>query len=292
MYKLYEWLSAKAESNMQDNLTIIQAGAYKGEFSENALNISNFTKAHLFEPDNSCFSILKNKFSNADNIFLYPFALGNTTSNQEFYCNNNDDEGRGSLLQYNPDYYEMTSNSCSVDIVTLDNCQINHFPNDKIGLIKISTEGFEFDVLKGAENIIRKDRPWLIIRLNFMPFHTSQTPLNTIFSWLDENGYSLGGFFNDNYSNDEWIAFADGVFVPEMTMSKNTRPFFPRLMDEGLLIQNSILKKVCKERLNLIEQLHVEAEKRLQTIYDLQSQMKGKKSKITNMLKKLISQRT
>lgn len=282
MYNLYNWLADKISSY---DTTLIDIGAYHGDFTQHLLSTKKFARARLFEPNAEHFAYLKNKFSDKNHVFLSPYALGSSIGSQTFHCSQ--DDATGSLLQYHPKYHHETAgktvNSFSVDVTTLDDFYRKHFPDDKIGLIKIDTQGFDLEVLKGAEKLIRQHKPWLVIELNFLPFYAGQAPLNALFNWLTECGYHLGGLFNDHYSKDQWLAFADGVFIPEGHVDKVMEPFYPKTFNQELLEQNKYLQTVCEERLALINQLHTEAENRLHIINTL------KNIKKPNWFKKLLS---
>ena len=141
------------------------------------------------------------------------------------------------------------------------------------------SQGFDLEVLKGAEKIIREHQPWLVVELNFLSFYQSQASINSVFNWLTNAGYNLGGLFNDHYSGDQWLAFADGVFVPEGVINKALEPFVPRLFSQELIEKNTYLQTVCDDRLSLINQLSEAAESRLNIINKLTEKSMKKKNK-------------
>ncbi|MDR3491455.1 MAG: FkbM family methyltransferase [Gammaproteobacteria bacterium] len=273
MYKIHEWLDEKIATHL-NGTAMIDVGAYHGDFTERLLSTKNITKSHLFEPNTEHYNYLENKFADNKNISIYPYALGNEMGIKNFNCSQ--DDATGSLLQYHDKYHHENSGktvrSFSVDVTTLDDVYAKYFPNDRIGLIKIDTQGFDLEVLKGAEKLIKEQKPWLVIELNFLPFYASQAPINSIFNWLVNAGYSLGGFFNDHYSKDKWLAFADGIFIPENTINTVIEPFTTKAFSEDLLEQNKYLENVCEERLALINDLHTEAVNRLNIINNLNKQ--------------------
>ena len=55
----------------------------------------------------------------------------------------------------------QNKNKISVDVKKLDSFE-NFFNGQQIDFIKIDTEGFEYEVLKGAEKIIKKHKPKFI----------------------------------------------------------------------------------------------------------------------------------
>ncbi len=67
-----------------------------------------------------------------------------------------------------------------------------------VSFIKIDVEGHEFAVLKGAEELIRRDGPNLLIEIEER--HHSE-PIQQIFDWLDDQGYA-GSFLDGGVMRD------------------------------------------------------------------------------------------
>ena len=78
---------------------LIDVGAYKGEFTDNFLrNINKIEFIDMYEPQDSSFVDLGNKFLNNKNINIYNFAIGNENIQKEFFYFEN--EGyKSSLLK-------------------------------------------------------------------------------------------------------------------------------------------------------------------------------------------------
>lgn len=279
MYKLYDWLFQKLP--MSEDAYLIDVGAYHGDFSESLLHSKKISKAILFEPNPEHFSFLENKFKDQENIFLHQYALGNQNSSSDFNCS--EDDATGSLLSYHEKYHHENTNkrvhTFSVEVKKLDDIYEKYFPHSKLSLIKVDTQGFDLEVLKGAEKLIREHKPWLVIELNFLPFYSSQASIPSIFKWLSDCGYTLGGFFNDHYSKEKWLAFADGVFIPEENIKNINEPFVTRAFDQDLISKNNYLQNVCEERMKLIHSLSAEAETRLEIINDQQKTIENLKRK-------------
>jgi FkbM family methyltransferase len=113
-------------------------------------------KHFAFEPIPYLFTQLENKFKNRATIF--PFALADKNGSSSFQFVKNAPAYSGiNKRKYdisNPDIEEI-----KVELRTLDEL----IPSDtKIDLIKIDVEGGEFGVLKGAKNVLIKDRPTVI----------------------------------------------------------------------------------------------------------------------------------
>jgi len=58
-------------------------------------------------------------------------------------------------------------------------------------IIKIDVEGWELEVLKGAENILARYRPLLFLSLHPEALARLHTSSDVVQAWLEERGYCL-----------------------------------------------------------------------------------------------------
>ena len=135
---------------------VLDVGANCGDYSEFIYECNKKVKIHLFEPDDSNFSILKNKFSDIKHFKINKLALGERKEMLRFYSD-------GVFSSF---YGDKSSNRFfDVEVDTLDNyCASNHILN--ISLLKIDVEGHELSVLKGSQKMI-SDRKIRYIQFEF-----------------------------------------------------------------------------------------------------------------------------
>lgn len=109
---------------------------------------------HSFEPVSSTYEILnKNKDLNAfSQMNTHNFALGNSSEKLIIYS---EKENRGGASITN----KRSSKGEEIDVKRLDDLGIK----ERIDLIKVDVEGFEWEVLKGAAEKIREDKPIIIV---------------------------------------------------------------------------------------------------------------------------------
>lgn len=74
----------------------------------------------------------------------------------------------------------------SVQIATLDS-DTQDYP--RLDLLKIDAEGFELNILRGAEQTIAKFRPKLVIEINKGALARQGTDAGEVSTWLQEHGY-------------------------------------------------------------------------------------------------------
>ena len=111
-------------------------------------------KVFAFEPVKSTFDILhQNKVLNEfEQLETFQFALGNKTEKLIIYP---EKENRGGASIVN----QRSEKGEEIEVKRLDDMQLD----TKVNMLKIDVEGFEWEVLKGAERTIKKDRPILIL---------------------------------------------------------------------------------------------------------------------------------
>ena len=82
----------------------------------------------------------------------------------------------------------------SVEVTTLDEYVNRNIPKERITFIKCDVEGHEFEVFKGAENILRDQKPILMFECEQR--HHKEHSIYDIFNYLNSMGYK-GFFFID-----------------------------------------------------------------------------------------------
>jgi hypothetical protein len=66
---------------------------------------------------------------------------------------------------------------------------------DKCNFIKIDVEGFELNVLKGAEQTLKRFKPALLIEINTFALARNNVTNQDVFDYLTELGYSYRNIY-------------------------------------------------------------------------------------------------
>jgi FkbM family methyltransferase len=140
----------------------IDVGANTGAYSEYILQNSK-SKVIAFEPSKRSFkklSILKKKYH--DRIYFFNLGLGNKTKNSNLYY----DKNNSLWANFNPEVHEIDylKNNNLIEKSRIDKLDKIYNENKKIfnysvKLLKIDTEGYEYEVLLGASKFIKKKKP-------------------------------------------------------------------------------------------------------------------------------------
>jgi FkbM family methyltransferase len=166
---------------------IVDIGAQSGMFCLMAKFLPE-TKWHAFEPDPSNNKLLIDniKLNNISNINVYSEALGDFAKNGILnVCP--DHRGLNTMGKKLIRFSEKESQKISVQVNTLDNI----FEKQKIDLIKIDTEGSEFDILKGGMNVIRRDKPRILLEYVEINLQQFEKNFNDLHELIEELNYKI-----------------------------------------------------------------------------------------------------
>lgn len=142
--------------NMADQEIFVDAGAYTGDsITDFVAAVKNKYKlVYGFEPDKNNFAKCKKECSD-ERIRLYQYGVGKEKSTL-FFSN----ESGGTQTDEGAHFVKGKDNGAleAIEVVSLD-----EVISDKVTYIKMDIEGMELDALKGAERLIRENRPKLAI---------------------------------------------------------------------------------------------------------------------------------
>lgn len=172
---------------------IIHAGSGFGDFLP---ALKNCQKVWTFEPNPLMYksSLETISLNDLKNIELFPFALGDKES---IISLKNIDE----LGQEMGPRSEISDSGIEVKLVKLDKIIPK---NEKISLIHLDLEGYEFQALDGAKEIIERDRPIIVLEIDSRA--------------VDYNNYmwSIGYVPNKQliFNSSERMVFINTVYIP------------------------------------------------------------------------------
>ena len=150
-------------------------------------NVGNYTKLILQETNSKVISfeplpdayreleVLKKDFK--ERLETYNFAISNENKKQELYFGNEKSEKASLMnnLEKLSFVGETNINKISVEVKKLDDLK-DILKNQIIDFIKIDTEGYEFEVLDGAQHLLKEHQPKFIqIEFNWHQLLKEQT---------------------------------------------------------------------------------------------------------------------
>ena len=189
----------KLNKNHYINL-FLDIGAHKGEsikfFSDNL----KLKKIISFEASKENFKFLKNKYNNVKNVTLENIALSSDISEKKFNQCKESSSSTFSTINLNSKYlfnkmkylnYSKSENfyeEQSIKTDTLDN-YLNKNNIYNIDLIKIDTEGHEFEILKGLKQNI-KNVKIIIFEHHYDNMLAKNYTFSDIHNYLEKNSFN------------------------------------------------------------------------------------------------------
>lgn len=185
---------------------IIDVGANIGQSAVQFREYFHNAKIYCFEPVKSTYEKLIINV-NDPNVICYQMAVGSNREKAKIYLKN--DSSTNTMIERDSNLgYEIVS------VTTLD-----HFTNEKritsIDLLKIDTEGFDFEVLKGAKILLSEERiSFIIIEVGFDPNDDRHVLFDKIRDYLADYGYFIFGIYHQRteWSGEMKLRFADVMF--------------------------------------------------------------------------------
>ena len=178
---------------------LVDVGSHHGEYILNIKKKFNIKEIYGFEPNPIAFKILKKNVINFDEINIYNHGI--TDKEEDKILNQNVESSSSSinLLNENSKYYKKkyflfnflnlkkVSNPINIKTISLANF-IDKKKIDKIDLLKIDTEGYEFKVIKGLGESISKIK-LIHLEHHFDDMIIKNYKLSDIHNYLKSNNF-------------------------------------------------------------------------------------------------------
>jgi FkbM family methyltransferase len=182
--------------------TFFDVGANIGQTSKLALEEFGSARVYAFEPHPTTFNKLSQDLIDK-RLSVYQLAFGEKISEVTLYEYGS--SGDGSLINSLvpdarfPAQFGYSAAEIKVKCTTIDDfCKSNAI--DRIDVLKIDTEGFDFSVIKGAQNMLREHK----IKFIYTEFNDLVPKANTtggsllpIAEYLAEFGFSFISTYTD-----------------------------------------------------------------------------------------------
>lgn len=127
---------------------IIDVGANIGQFTTSIKYLMPDAQIYSFEPNPETFKLLKQNTSDLPEVTIYNIGLGDKSEELKFYVNEESSEWSSFVKPTTGKYYER-----QIEVSTGDKILSNV---SDIDLLKIDVEGFEFMVLNGMKDTLKK----------------------------------------------------------------------------------------------------------------------------------------
>lgn len=189
--KFYSLIAAK-----NDHCTVLDVGAQTGSFTLLAKFLPH-SEWHAFEPIQEAAETLSGNLSINDiyNVTVVQKAASNVPGVATLKLPPLNDLGLATLgsnvLRFTP------VQEREVACIDLDG-YVDALAIQKVDFIKIDTEGWELNVLKGGEKMLRRDRPVILMEFNVTNMQQCNVTPREIETYLDSLGYDWKSISSDD----------------------------------------------------------------------------------------------
>ncbi len=193
---------------------VFDIGANKGQTIEFMLRLFPGAKVFAFEPAGVMADALIARYSSR-NVAVYRNGMGAVVSSQQFHNYSNNE--LSSFLELskkddNPFSNVALSSKEIVQIDTVDSFALSHQVK-YIDILKIDTQGFDFEVLKGAQGLFERRKVHVVqVELNFANLYEGQGSAGQIIDSLSGYGYRPLAFY-ETVRDTGAISWATAVFI-------------------------------------------------------------------------------
>lgn len=191
------------KSLKEENISIknfLDIGAHLGNYTDLIIKSYKIKKIYMFEPQPKFFKIIQNKYKKQKKINIFNYAISNKNENKILYINKHNLTSSIKKLNSKNKYLNIKSKLFSTNLKGMIEKKLliktvtlkKFFIKEKIvniDLIKIDTEGHEYEVLIGLGDKIK------LIKSILIEFHNNKTYLGynskKIEQFLKKNKFSL-----------------------------------------------------------------------------------------------------
>lgn len=195
---------------------VLDVGANVGQWASEIRESGYRKKIISFEPLSSAFSILSSNSTN-DNLWTCKnCAVGTSDTTSEINISKN--SVSSSLLPMLDSHIEAAPESFfykkeKVEIIKLDTIAKKSVRNDDIVFLKIDTQGYERNVLDGA-NILLDQTVGIQLEMSFDALYEGEMNFYEIKIWLEDLGFNLFHIQNGfRHSTSQELMQVDTIFI-------------------------------------------------------------------------------
>jgi len=167
---------AKVLEHLPDEGTLIDIGANVGVVTAAAIAERDAT-VYAFEPVPTYADYCQRRNPDAR---IYPVALGYECERKTLWLDETN-------LGWNT--FETGKTGEGMTPVDVKVMPLDMYPEIAPDVVKVDVEGYEWAVLRGAHEMLRRHRPVLVVELGWGTDHPRRAEVVTEMEWLFDNGY-------------------------------------------------------------------------------------------------------
>jgi FkbM family methyltransferase len=189
-------------------------GANEGQTIELLQETFRNPKIYSFEPAREIFAKLTARKFRSE-VFLNNFAFGSENGRMPF--NNYEDSCLSSFLELDGNLENRfrgvhIKNREVVEVRTMDSF-VQENGITRIDLLKVDTQGFDFEVLRGATKTLKSNLIGsVLVELNFVKMYQSQSDAHLIVQFLTEQNLQLVDYY-EKFRQNHTLAWCSALFT-------------------------------------------------------------------------------
>ena len=182
---------------------VLDVGANEGQYAKDIIDHGYVGDIISFEPLEHVHSSLQNNAKPHKNWHVAPvMAMGAESGQTKINVSQRSD--MSSILEIKPSTLEALSNSeytetNIVDVKAFDDIAKEYLKPSQNAFLKVDTQGFEMNVLRGAEKSLHSLKG-IQLELSLLPLYEGESLFHEITSWLYERGFEshlvIPGYFS------------------------------------------------------------------------------------------------
>ena len=199
---------------------ILDVGANTGQSVKRFRRAFPASIIHSFEPSQRIFDQLKTKLTEYDDAFAWNCALGASVGKQTFLENVHSD--MSSFLELSQTGWGKIVKESTVEVTTVDQFLADH-QLGRVDILKSDTQGYDFEVIKGAEQTMRRNGVGLLyFEFIFSEMYKNLPRFDEVFRHLTDRNFLLVSIYEMRHQNNV-ASWADALFV-NREYAKNAGP--------------------------------------------------------------------
>ncbi|HJQ78599.1 MAG TPA: FkbM family methyltransferase [Lacipirellulaceae bacterium] len=204
--------------------TIFDVGANRGQFLDQLRLRFPKARIHSFEPSPATFQALSAKVAGMTNVSTWNLALGANAGKSMLLENVSSD--MSSMLQLGSQGWGRIEKQTEIDIQSVDDfCQEHSI--SRVDILKSDTQGYDLEVFKGAERMMRENRIGLVYsEITFDEIYKNLPPFDEILRFLRERDFVLAAFYKMEFRRPI-VGWTDALFVNRQLLNRTLGPQRP-----------------------------------------------------------------
>jgi FkbM family methyltransferase len=193
-----------------DRPVVFDIGANVGQSVSRVKGLVPKCTIHAFEPSPSVFKQLRSNTQGYDNVCVVNAAVASAEGRRVFF--EYDHSPMSSFLRPGHDALGSVIAEEAADVTTIDRYCATHAVHS-IDLLKIDTQGLDFEVLKGSRDLLAGGAIRVILlEVIFARLYEAQASFADVYAFLVERSFRLAAFY-DCHMQDGRMEWADVMFV-------------------------------------------------------------------------------